>query len=77
MMTDQYFEMIMERMRKEEEIACPYCGHIQADDDGQYPVTYWGDDSYHEIECEECSQKFWVKEDVRRTYRVAKTYDEL
>jgi len=70
-------EQMLGEMRKEREIACPHCGTTQSNDDYQYPVTYWGDDSYHEMECEECNRKFWVKEDVRRTYRVAKTYEEL
>ena len=59
------------------QIKCPYCLELQANDDNQYPVTYWGDDGHHKMECDKCESTFWVKEDVERTYRVAKTEEEL
>ena len=71
------FEEFHKKCQREREIRCPHCDTLQENDDGQYPVTYWGDDSYTEMVCQECEEKFWVKENVTRTYDVAKTYDEL
>lgn len=72
-------ERELDRMRREEEIRCPFCDTLQTTDDNNYPVTYHGDgdESCKEMTCDECEQKFWVQEYVTRTYKVTKTYEEL
>ena len=66
----------LKEMKREREIHCPYCDYLQINDEGQYPVTYWGegDESEEEMECgnDECGKKFHVKEKVDRTYEVEK-----
>jgi DNA-directed RNA polymerase subunit RPC12/RpoP len=66
---------MIEQRKEAEQIKCPHCGAIQPNDDCQYPVTYWGEDEPVEKECEECEEKYFVKERVERTYSVGKTID--
>jgi DNA-directed RNA polymerase subunit RPC12/RpoP len=73
------FECIEKRIeanKQREKIVCPYCGHLQDNDDYQYPVTCWGDDPAEEYECDDCEKKFFVKEYVDRYYEVGKEMDE-
>jgi len=65
------------RYEEEREIKCPYCGCVQENDDCQFPVTYHGEPSITEFECQECEKTFFVKEHVSRTYDVGATEDEL
>lgn len=62
----------------DENIFCPHCGEIQSNDDGQYPVTYWGHSSEEDTdkECDSCGEKFFIKESVTRTYETRKTEEE-
>ena len=62
-MTDQY-------------IYCPYCGEEMSNDDGQYPVSYWGEDEDKEVDCESCDKTFFIKEHVTRDYEVLKKEEE-
>ena len=71
------FEEFDKRYKEEREIKCPYCGNIQEEDDGQYPVTYHGEPSVSEFCCQGCDETFFVKENVSRTYDVEKTEEEL
>ncbi len=61
---------------EKEKIVCPHCGSLQSNDDYQYPVTVWGEDPAKEYECDDCQNKFWVKENVERYYDVGKEIDE-
>ncbi len=71
-------DKMMERMRKEEEIRCPFCDDLVENDDGAYPVSYGGSENGAEkFECHNCEKEFFVKENVRRIYDVAKTEEEL
>lgn len=74
---NDWIEKRLEQMRKEERIWCPYCNAEQQNDDGQYPVTYWGEDSMAEFECDECNKTIFAREIVRRTYESAKTMEGL
>jgi hypothetical protein len=61
----------------DENIFCPHCGQMMRNDDGQYPVHYWGtEDGPVEKECESCDEKFYITECVTRTYDVKKTKEE-
>lgn len=73
------FDCITKRIdskKEKEKITCPYCGTLQQNDDNQYPVTYWGEDSAEEYECSDCGKKFWVREWVDRYYEVGTKLDE-
>lgn len=73
------FEELREQWEKkykeEREIRCPHCHALVNNDDGQYPVTYWGEPEVTEMECVECDKKFFVKENVSRTYEVSEKED--
>ena len=59
----------------EKYIYCPHCGEEQQDDDGQYPVTYWGDQQDEGIitfTCQSCEKDFTVREKVQRSYETFK-----
>ena len=68
----EQFKAFNKRYKEEREIRCPHCGMLQSDDDGQYPVTYHGEPEITEMDCEECEKKFFIKENVSRTYEVSK-----
>ena len=70
---EQRLEEFIERQR----IRCPHCKGVQENDDGQYPVSYHGEDPPEEWECDNCEKTFIVKEEVTREYIVAKTREEL
>ena len=66
-------EAYIKEMQRRREIRCPYCDELQTNDDGQYPVSYWGSESGPVgMECGHCFKEFFVEEDVQRTYKVAK-----
>jgi hypothetical protein len=57
-------------------IFCPHCGQMVNEDDGNYPVSYWGTENGPvEKECESCEKKFYIIEHVTRTYEVKITND--
>lgn len=66
-----------------ESIRCPHCQHVQdleelADYDEL--VTLWGDNNgpaVTEVECEECSEAFLVREQVSRTFDTAKMDEDF
>lgn len=64
-------DMEMERLRKEEVLICPHCGH-ESEVDIDFPpelVTHWGSDgTWHEVWCPNCDKEFMAKEEVRRTF---------
>jgi DNA-directed RNA polymerase subunit RPC12/RpoP len=64
-----HLEMVSEY---EDEIHCPYCGELQDNDEGQYPVTFHGETGWEEMRCQDCDAKFYVREHVSRDYDVAK-----
>jgi DNA-directed RNA polymerase subunit RPC12/RpoP len=68
----EQFKAFEKRYKEEREIRCPFCGELQVNDDGQYPVTYWGEPETTEMECQNCEKKFFVTENVSRTYEVSK-----
>jgi len=49
-------------------IICPYCEHEQDQETLHHHVSYWGEDTDGEMECESCSKKFWVEEHVTRRF---------
>jgi C4-type Zn-finger protein len=55
--------------RSGEEIICPYCEHQQDNETKYHCVSYWGEDSKKQIQCEHCGKHFWVEEQVVRTFR--------
>ena len=58
----------------EGEIICPYCGEMQIDDDGQYPVSYYGsEEGAEKFQCNICEKVFLVEEMVKRWYSIKKT----
>lgn len=66
----------IEEEKKQEEIWCPYCNHQQDDETKYNCVTYWGDDGdYNKVGCESCGKWFYVKENVRRTFKSIKEED--
>jgi len=67
----------IERQSRREEIWCPFCKHQQDQDTKYHHVTYWGDDGSKECSCSSCGQKFFVKENVERTFKTFKAqHDE-
>lgn len=74
---DERFKEWEKRYKEEREIRCPFCNTLQENDDNQYPVTYWGEPEVSEMDCQDCEKKFFVKENVSRTYEVAKEEKEL
>ena len=75
-MTTPEIKTMLEAMQREEEIRCPFCDHLQSNDDQKYPVTYWAETGPQEMECDFCSKLFFVEEHVRRTYTIGKTAEE-
>ena len=72
------FEKLRQQIQEEREIKCPFCFEIQLNDDNQYPVSYWGsEDGAEEWECIYCEKKFFIKEEVERTYEVKKTIKDF
>jgi len=61
---------IMARMKREQEIHCPFCDRIYDDSDGYRCISYHGEDGPVEVEClnEACEKPFMVTETVIRTY---------
>ncbi len=62
----------MKELIKEQSIICPYCDIAQDTETRNGYVTYWGDDEEQECECGDCGKTFWVKENVRRTFKTHK-----
>ena len=70
---DSYWAARQER----EIIRCPHCKEALINEDGSYPVSYFGDEGDPtEVECYQCDQKYYVKENVERTYEAFKTLEE-
>jgi len=70
---------IAKRFVKKPDFACPYCGReydIHRDDLTGTLVSYWGDDSVHEIDCYQCERTFLVEEHVIREFTVEKIDDK-
>jgi len=67
----------MAEYKRDREIHCPHCDALQANDDQQYPVTYWAEDGPQEMACDDCEKTFFAEEHVSRTYTAAKTVEEL
>lgn len=65
--------------KEDREVRCPHCDHLHDNDgDGSmYPVTYWAEDGPEERDCEDCGKQFFVEEHVTRTWKTAKTKEEL
>jgi len=64
---------------KKPDFTCPYCGReydINRDDLTGTLVSYWGDDSTHEIDCYQCERTFLVEEHVIREFTVEKIDDK-
>lgn len=56
---------------KLEEIPCPKCKEKSGiDANKSIPVTVWGEEGRVAVFCAYCETKFYVKEDVNRTYCV-------
>ena len=66
---EKSYERSIARMELDTEIYCPYFHYLQSQDDGNYPITYHGEDEV-EMECESCGKNFVVQENVERTYTV-------
>ena len=49
-------------------IICPYCEDEQDNEIMYNYVSYWGDDSEGELECEHCNKTFWIEEKVSRKF---------
>jgi DNA-directed RNA polymerase subunit RPC12/RpoP len=50
-----------------DEIVCPYCGHVHGDS-----WEYGGDSECFEVDCAECEKKFDVTRNVSVTYTSSK-----
>lgn len=74
---DDKLKIWEKKCKEEREIRCPFCGNLQENDDGQYPVTYWGEPGITEMDCQGCEKNFFVQENVRRTYEVSKKESDL
>jgi DNA-directed RNA polymerase subunit RPC12/RpoP len=68
---------LMNEIQKEKDVVCPHCSFLQEYNKVSYPVTYWGDEGQKELECQNCSKKFYVEECVRRWYRVTEQIDPM
>jgi hypothetical protein len=68
---NDFLKKFLEDQEKKENIFCPWCGKKQENDDGQYPVNYWGTDGsdLEEFGCDSCQKTFYVEEIVTRKYR--------
>ena len=78
---DVWLDEQMAKRKREEEIRCPSCDHVISDEpeDMQQHISYWGshDDGPREHECPNpnCEVTFYIYELVRRTYKVASTWE--
>jgi len=55
------------------DIICPYCKKLVANDEDNYPVSYWGsEDGFEDLDCPYCENTFEVEENVERYYLVRK-----
>lgn len=71
-------DAMMERMRQEESLTCPYCGH-EIERDADFPenlITYWGEEGEVEVSCPSCDADFYAREQVRRTYESRRKEDD-
>lgn len=70
-------DAMMERMKREESLICPYCGHTE--DFTDVPdslITYWGSEGGEiEVACSSCDKDYMVTETVRRTYESRRKED--
>lgn len=73
------FDADMARFKREQEIHCPHCDALYDDSDEHHHVSYWGEDSQTEVECEneDCGKSFWLEEHVSRTYTTAMSQEGL
>jgi len=49
-------------------IICPYCEHEQDHEIMYNHVSYWGEDTEGELQCESCEKTFWIVENVTREF---------
>ena len=71
-------DAMMERMRQEETLTCPYCGY-EFERDADFPedlITYHGEEGEVEVACPSCDEDFMAKEIVRRTYESRRMEDD-
>ena len=62
-----------------DEIECPHCNKelgIEGDDLADL-ITYWGENGSIEWKCNGCDEEFVIKEEVSRSWKVAKTDEDL
>jgi DNA-directed RNA polymerase subunit RPC12/RpoP len=53
------------------EIKCPHCNkHNSIDPEYTEIITYWGDNSTQEYECNDCGEKYYIDEYVDRWWIV-------
>jgi uncharacterized Zn-finger protein len=69
-------DQLMASMKREGEIHCPHCDAIYQDDEYQH-ISYHGEDSKEQVDCEICGKAFWLEEHVSRTYTTAMTREGL
>ena len=49
-------------------IICPYCEREQDHETMYNYVSYWGEDTQGELQCEDCEKTFYVEEKVEREF---------
>jgi len=76
----------LEKLKEEERIRCPHCNFDNSFDGNGFEmsetgikISYngWPDEEDQIIECQECGEKFKVREHVRRTFDTCKVNEEF
>ena len=57
----------------------PICPHCNSEYDISNNESYflYEDDDYHEVNCPDCEEDFWVKTNTTYTFSTAKDSDDL
>ena len=69
-------DRMVERMRKEAELRCPYCDYVHEGEETYDYISYYGsEEGPQECECSRCGMTFYVEEIVARTYECVREED--
>lgn len=70
---ESYVERVLRLFEESQEIACPYCEHIQSAETTREHFSIEGGDL--DCMCGACERVFLVTEDVERTFTVSRMPD--
>lgn len=60
----------------EKQPICPYCNN-EFDIDKNEAYFLYAEDDFHELQCGNCEEEFWVRTNVTYTFTSEKNVDDL